>query len=417
MCVTLLAATLAACGSTPATPTGPTWTAQPLWNGDVESLRMANDASQRLFLVWSSAVQGEHNGVWAAVSEPDGRWSTPARLSSNGSEPRVGAGGGAAMAVWWEPDPPRLQWSRWDPAGWSAPRPMPAGQRPFHAEVSVDATGEALAAWFDRPALMVATFRLGRGWDPPQVIATAASNMAFDALAAARAGTDAVTLWSVTTVVLVRPFRAVTSLRWIDAAWRSASFGGGGTAAVTFHRSGAAVGASATVLSTIGFPPVRVSAFVGLPAGDWAEETLSTKGLFPLDLARSSTGEVGLLYGDSTGSAIELFHRAFDGRLFQAPERVRLTGTSDVDAFGPIALGASDDSPVAAWFEGGQVWAAVRSGSGWSTAEPIGTSGADCPARKPPALAASSAPQGLTVVWSDRGCALNALWVARRPRD
>jgi len=415
--VTFLAATLAACASTPAAPTGPTWTAQPLWNGDVESLRMANDAGYRLFLVWSSAVEGEQKGVWAAVAQSDGRWSTPARLSSSGREPRVGAGGGGAMAVWWEPEPPRLQWSRWGPAGWSAAQPLPAEQRPSHAELSLDASGNALAAWFDRPALTVATYRLDRGWDPPQVIATAASNMSFDALAAARAGTEAVTLWSVTTVVLVRPLSAVTSLRWIDGAWRSASFGGGGTAAVTFHASGAAVGASATVLSTLGFVPVRVSAFVGLPAGDWAEETLSTKGLFPLDLARSSTGEVGLLYGDSTGSTIELFYRAFDGRLFQAAERVRLTGTSDVAAIGPIALGPSDDSTVAAWFEGRQVWAAVRIASGWSRAEPVGTSGADCADLEPRSLAAASAPQGLTVVWSERGCALTALWVARRPRD
>ena len=413
MAVTVLAATLGACGST-----DEAWIPERLWNGDVESLRMAADASHRLFLVWSSPVEGEQGGVWAAVAEPDGRWSAPARLSAKGREPRVGAGGGGAMgamAVWWEPDAPRLRWSRWAPPGWTAAQPLPAGDGPSPAELAVEATGDAMAIWFDRPALRVATYRLDRGWEPPQVIASAADTTLVGPAAVARAGTEAATLWNAT-FVQVRVRTSVTSFRWIDGAWRSAFVGSSGPAAVTFDGSGTAVAASATVPSTVGVTDVLVRSFVGLPAGDWTEDTLSLKGLSRLALARSSAGEVALLYGDRS-AAIELLYRPFDGRSFQAAERVHVAATAGVGAVGPIALGLSDGSAVAAWFEGGQVWAAVKTGATWAVAQPVLTSADDCGAETSGSLAAAATPSRMTVVWSDRGCGVPALWIAHRLRD
>ena len=168
-------------GSGPTPPTLPAWSAAedvslPLANA--ESAQVAVDATGLATAVWDR-YDGSNYIVQSSTSLDGGPWSTPVDLSATGQNsilPQVTVDAtGTATAVWVRnTGSGSIIQSSTRPSGgsWSTPEDLSAsGQNAFNPQVTVDATGTAIAVWSrsngSNTIIQASTRPSGGSWSTP----------------------------------------------------------------------------------------------------------------------------------------------------------------------------------------------------------------------------------------------------------
>jgi hypothetical protein len=378
------------------------WSFHPRSYFGIYDLDFAVSAEDRAFATWSYFNETD-GGIFVAVREPGGGWSpaqhldhsSPAAQTHPGAPEIVGIDpGGGALIVWKErtADGSRAFWSsRHDGRSFSVPGPFATLPREDTGEAAaMGGRGEAIVAWAEGTDMRTVAYAPGQGWAEPVLAARATPGAYVVARSAAMRDSEALTVWTVATADPNLPGNSVGSLLTIrrqDGAWLPAELVAKASrvfdAAVTFDGNGSAIvawGEQATISSY----HVRASVFDGRA---WVG-VLDVPGS-QASLARSSRGDVALIFGNDVFGAGEVTVTRFDGHRFGPAETVRPPGRIQFLGSAPRLALSGGRGDVATWLESDrdgvvELWTAFTSAAGsWSPPERMRlTATPECP---PPA--------------------------------